>query len=161
MTHLIEEGCEMHCCWLEASRVPLAEIWNWPPVHWGRGETEGKADPSRWVGGGFNKQGNLRKRLVLGGRKMNRSPNPPSRILRVYREALTGLRHINSPDGLNTTSVSQGQNLENPLLVCERWAERTFPRAGEGVRSMWLPRYSSRVNQRSRPLNDLLQQLGT
>lgn len=39
---------------------------------------------------------------------MNRSPHPPTRILRAYTEALTGFSHAHLPDGLHTTLLSQG-----------------------------------------------------
>ena len=81
-----------------------------------------EADRSWLVGGSFNKQGNLRKKLILGCWKMNRSPHPPIRILRVYTEALTGFSHIYHPDGPNNTLFSEGWILE----VWKPWVECTF-----------------------------------
>ena len=60
------------------------------------------AGHSRSGGSRFNKQGNLYMRLVLGGCKMSRSLHLPSRILRVYLEALTGFIHDYHPDGHKT-----------------------------------------------------------
>ena len=40
----------------------------------------------------FNKQGNLLTRLALGSHKTGISPHLPTRILKVYVEALTGFR---------------------------------------------------------------------
>ena len=44
------------------------------------------------------------------------SPHPTARILKVYTEALTGFSHVFSPDGLNTTLLSQSCILENSSL---------------------------------------------
>ena len=72
-----------------------------------------EADHSRFVGGSFNKQGILHRRLVLGGCKLSKSLHPPTRILKVYIEALTGFSHIFSPGGLNNSAfLSQGYILE-------------------------------------------------
>lgn len=40
--------------------------------------------------------------------KMSRSPRLLARILKVYIEALTGLSHVDHPDGLKTTFLCQG-----------------------------------------------------
>lgn len=48
----------------------------------------GERHCSRLVGGRFNKQGNLHTRLVLGNCKTSRSLCAPTRILKVYVEAL-------------------------------------------------------------------------
>lgn len=62
----------------------------------------------RWQ---FNKQGNLHMRLFLGSHRMSRSPNLPTRIFKVSREALTGFswchETIPSRGGLSTTSPSE------------------------------------------------------
>lgn len=47
-------------------------------------------------------------RLVSHGCKMNRSLHLPTKILKVYIEALTGLSHVDHPDGLKTTFLCQG-----------------------------------------------------
>lgn len=44
----------------------------------------------RLAGGSCNKQENLLTGLVLDGHKTSRSPHPPTRILKVYIEPLTG-----------------------------------------------------------------------
>ena len=46
--------------------------------------------------------------------------HPPTRILKVYIETLTGFRHIFSPDGLNNTLVSQGFIYEKRLPLWEQ-----------------------------------------
>ena len=66
------------------------------------------------VGGGFNKQGNLYTRLVLGGHKTGGSPHPPARILKVY---LTTFSLVFSPDGLNNTLLSPDYGLETAPSV--------------------------------------------
>ena len=112
-----------------------------------------EADPSRLIGGRFNKQENLYMRLVLGGHKTSRSLHLPARILKVYTEALTGFSHIYHPDDLNSTVLSQGCILETAPTM-----GRTYtPRRGEGVRRLWLPRSSSWDNWWSHPFNDLFQ----
>ena len=89
------------------------EIWNWSPYKEGKERPKKEADHSRWVGGRFDKKGNLHLRLVLCGHKISRSLHPPIRILKVYIKALTGFSHVFSTDGLNTTLPSQGCVLEN------------------------------------------------
>jgi len=60
------------------------------------------------IGGRCNKKDNLHKKLVMGSLKMSRSLTQPTRILKVYIEALTGFSHIFCPDGLsNNTLFSQ------------------------------------------------------
>ena len=67
---------------------------------------EGKETPkketvhSRFVGGSFNKEGNLHMTLLLGGCKM-RSPHPSTRILNVYTQGLSEWGHIYRPGVLN------------------------------------------------------------
>ena len=67
-----------------------------------------EANHSTLVGGSFGKQGNLHTRLALGGCKMSRAPQPPTRILGFYTEALTGSSHVFHPDGPNNALLSQG-----------------------------------------------------
>lgn len=57
----------------------------------------------------------------LGLHRMSRSLPPPSIILKVYMEALTGLSHTSCPDGLNNTLLSQGQVLENGSHCGSGW----------------------------------------
>lgn len=69
------------------------------------GRRRKEADHSSWVGGRFNKDGNLHKRLVWSGRETNRSVHPPAAgILKGYTEALTGSSPVHPPDGLDITS---------------------------------------------------------
>ena len=75
---------------------------------------EKKADHSRLVG--FNKQGNLLMRHVLGGHKTSKSLYPTTGILNVYMDALNRFSHVYSLDGLNNTLLSQGCILEG--LLC-------------------------------------------
>lgn len=63
-------------CWFATSKSFWDEIWDWR---------------KRWnkvVDKDFDKQGNLPITLVLGGHKMNRTLHLPTRILKVYIEAL-------------------------------------------------------------------------
>lgn len=86
---------------------------NWPQYLEGKKGLKKDADHSRFVEVRFDKQGKLHKRVVLGTHKASRSLNLPARILKVYTETLTELRHIYCLDGLNNTSLSQGYFLEN------------------------------------------------
>ena len=45
----------------------------------GQGETEERGRPLQVGGGRIDKQGNLPTRLVLGGCKMSRFPDPPTK----------------------------------------------------------------------------------
>lgn len=84
----------------------------WLPYTKGKERPRKEADHFRFVGGKF-KQRNLHARFVLDGCKMRRSPYPPARIVKVYREALTGFCHIYCLDGLKNTLLSQGWDLDN------------------------------------------------
>ena len=66
----------------------LGKICNWPLYREGKERSKKEADHSILVGGTFNKQGKLHTRLVLEGHKMSRSLYLPTRILKVYIEAL-------------------------------------------------------------------------
>lgn len=81
-----------------------------------------EADDSILVGGRFHKQRNLCTRLVLGGCRVDR-------ILKVYTEALTGFSHVVTPDGLNSTLLSQGCVLELALTV-GTVSRMSLPRTG-------------------------------
>lgn len=65
-----------------------------------------KADHFRVVGGRFNLQGNLLRRLVMGGQRKNGLLHLPTRILKVYIETLPGFGHKYHPDGLNSMFLS-------------------------------------------------------
>ena len=82
-------------------------------MHEDKEKAKGEAEHFRLVGGGFNKQGNLHRRLILGTCKMSRSGHSHARILKVYIETLAGSSHIFSPDGFNNSLLSQGCILEN------------------------------------------------
>lgn len=62
--------------------------------------------------------GVIRKRTYIqgwfwGGQKTRRSPHPPDRLLKVYKESLMRSRHIFSIHGLKNTLLFQGYILEN------------------------------------------------
>ena len=94
-----------------------------------------EADHPRLVRGGFNKQGNLNMRLVLGGYKMSRSPHPLARTLKVYIEVLTGFSHVYCPDGLSNTLLSQGYVFENGSH-CGNGGQNVHSKDRGGVRSI-------------------------
>ena len=56
----------------------------------GRERLKKEANHCRLVGGRSKKQENLLTKLVLGGRKMNRSPHPPARILKFIQRTELG-----------------------------------------------------------------------
>lgn len=58
------------------------------PIQGGQGEREkNEADHSRLVGGRFDNQGKVLRRLALGSCTISRFLQPPARILKVYIEA--------------------------------------------------------------------------
>lgn len=73
------------------------------------------------VGGRFNKQGNLQRRLVLGGSKLVALCTHPPESL-----ALTGLSHVVSPDGLHNTLLSQNLCPWKWLPLWELWTAHIF-----------------------------------
>ena len=82
---------------------------------------------------------------------------PTARILTVYVEALTMLHvlcHGYPAGSLNTPLISQGRALETVPTV-EMVGGMYISRTEEGVRVFPLPGSSPRVNQRSRPFDDL------
>ena len=80
-----------------------------------------------------------------------------AKILRVYIEALTGFSHVFSPDGLDSTLLSQGCILETAPTV-GTVGRMYIPMTEERVRSFRMLGSSLWVNQQSHPLNDLFQQ---
>lgn len=62
-------------------------VYKLSPVHEGQKQTKKEAEHARLVGGNFNNQGNFPIRLVLGGCKMIRSHDLPSRVFKVDIEA--------------------------------------------------------------------------
>lgn len=121
-----------------------------------QGETEEAALPGGRVAGVTHKGAEAcLRRCMVGG-----SPPLPARVVRVYREAGTGLGHRALLDGLRSTLPSQGCVLVPvPAVGVGRgWVD--IPRAGERVRPLHLPRASSQATQLSHPLSDLLQKMG-
>lgn len=107
----------------------------------GRERPKKKAVHSKLVGDRLNKQGNFLMRLVFGSPRMSRSPHSSTRIVKVYKEALTGSSHIHSPDGLNNTLLSSLCPWTAPAVGTE---DRAYiPRTGEGLSSLQLPGASS------------------
>ena len=68
-----------------------------------------------------------------------------------------GFDHVYRPDGLNYTLLSQGCILEMAPVVGIR-GMMSISRAGQGVRSLLLPRAISIIKWWSHPLDDLSQQ---
>lgn len=64
---------------------------------------------------------------------MSGSPHPPTRILKVYTEALIGFIQVFSPDGLNNTLFLQSYVLRIAPTV-GMMVGTYLPRTGEGVR---------------------------
>lgn len=87
-------------CQLESLGVALGKS-NWLLYMEGKERSKEEADHSRLAGGRFNKKGNLQRRLALGDRKRCIHPNLPTRIIKVYIEALVGFGDIFSLVGLN------------------------------------------------------------
>lgn len=97
------------------------------------------------IGGSFNEQGNKLTRLVSGVCKMSSFLQPPTRILKVYIDALAGFNQRPSPDSLNTIFLSPGCVLgAAPGKEEGRW-EGTFQSQGKR-RRLQLPGSSSWVN---------------
>lgn len=120
-----------------------------------KGDQRKRQTTSRLVGGGFDKQKILHRRLVLGCCKMSKSPHLTTKILKVYIEALTEFSHMYHPDDLSNTLLSQvtpSVGIVGGMYI---------PRTGKGARRLQLLRSSSRVNHWSCPLNDCRQQRPT
>lgn len=56
-------------------------------------------------------------RLVLDGGKMSRSPQPLVRILKVHIEALSRIRQVYCPGGLNITLSLKAKTLKMALAA--------------------------------------------
>ena len=97
----------------------------------------------QWI---FSKQGNTYTRLVLGIHRKGRSPQPPSRILKLL-EGLTEFSHIHSADSLNNTLNMA--SLKWILLWGRMVGRMYFPktRAGRGKCQKTLTVGSSHVYQ--------------
>lgn len=108
---------------------------------------------SRRVAGGSNKQGNLHVRLVVGDCNASRPPRPPARIFKVQKEAFTGSSHMFRPDGLGSSSPSQGSVLGATLAMGTVGELGEYIAVqGQGMRWVRLPRSSSWVNWQALPL---------
>lgn len=88
------------------------------PISGGQGQTppqkkKYQANHSKFVGVRYNKQGNVTMRLVSSDCKISRCLTPPSRILKVYVEALPRVGRGYCPDGLHYTLLFWGCILEN------------------------------------------------
>ena len=106
----------------------------------------------RQVGGRCHKQGNLHRGLVLGARR--RGDLSTHQILTFIQRTSLGsvmcsVQMVSTPHcSLNAASL---QTARTAGMAGGRYISRT----GEGLWSLQLPGASSRVNQRSRPLDDL------
>lgn len=89
------------------------------------GETEEKGRPPRLAGGRFEVQGDLLRRLLLGGHKTSGPLTPPTRIF-------PGFSHVYHPNGLNGYCSLKAVPLK-VVWLWDCWVERTVPRTGEGV----------------------------
>lgn len=100
------------------------EIWTWSSHSEGREKTKKEADsPDGKVAGSVSR--GLTYEASRGHLKMSSSQHLPARILKVYREDLTGFSHMYHPSGLNNTLLSQGCVLQQ-LLPWGRQADHTF-----------------------------------
>lgn len=100
-----------------------------------KAETKEEASQSRLVVGRFNKEKERQRRFVLG--PWSRCLHLPTRILKMYIEALTGFSYLHHLDGLNNTSLSQGYifGMAPHLGMVSRVY---IPRTGVVVRSLQL-----------------------
>ena len=111
-----------------------------------------EADHSCLAGGRFNKQGNLHTRLILGGHKTSRSPQLPTRMLKVCIEVLWGLI-INTIQMVSITPYSFKVTSLKELWLWEPWAECTFQGQGREWGASDCPGLAH-INWRSYPLKD-------
>ena len=109
-----------------------------PCTQKGRERYKKDADHSRLTGGSFDEPGKLHRRLVFHDCMTSISPHPPARNLTVYTEALTGFSHVFSPDGLNTTLLSQSLLLETSF-PCGNDVEKVHSKDPERVRNHPFP----------------------
>lgn len=121
----------------------LGEIQNWHPYTEGKVRQKKEAGHSTWVGGNFNKQEKLSRRLVSGSHRTSRSPHPPTRIWKVYVEGLMGFDHRYNPEDLNNTLLSQGCVLSNSSTYGNsgqnrHWKGRAGSEASSGPVQGWI-----------------------
>ena len=99
------------CCDLKSVGSQPWEFPGWTSklasIHRVKERPKKEADHSRLADGSFSKLGNLLATFVLSGLDISRS-HPPARILRVYIDVSMRFSHLCSPDGLNSTLISQG-----------------------------------------------------
>ena len=140
-------------CWFETLGVPQVKSEH-HTLRARRDWRKRKITPD-WQVGVLIRKGTY-MRLIWGSWKTNRSPYPPTRILKLYIEPLTWLSHLFTPHGLNNTLLSQGYVLETGPTA-GTGGRMYIPRTGEAVWSLWFPGSRWRVSQRSHPRDDLLQ----
>ena len=126
-----------------------------------RGQEEAEeARSSQLAGGRFNEQRNSHTRLVLGGHKTRRRALPPTGVLRASLAPSPWFSHMDCPDGLNNTWLSQ------VCVLVLKWVQRcgsgeNIPfKDWEGMKSLRLPGPRSPVTLQSCLLNDLLPNNG-
>lgn len=135
------------------------------PVHGGGKERQEPRSHSTLADGGFNKPGNLHAKLVSRSRRTGRCPHPlPARNLKVCIEALPGLSQASRSSRLSQQRFALSRLYPWKWLRLWNWgaesAEGGLHRwAGGGASDCPRPALELRVNLRSRPFNDLLQQM--
>lgn len=97
--YIFEKDCTLSDFKTQFSIWYYCYFLNWPLYVDGKEKPRKEANYSRMVGGSFNKQRNLHRKLVLGILKISWSLYPPA-------------SHILSPDDLNTL-LSEGFILKN------------------------------------------------
>ena len=102
------------------------------------------------VGGNFNKQVNLHRKLGSSGCKTSKSPQPTFRILKLYREALMRLSHVNAPGGLSNILLSRLHPSNHS--GCGQGGRKVHPKDRIGCGEPLIPGASSWVSQKSHPL---------
>ena len=126
-------------------------------AHGGHRESKKRGSHSRLVGGRFN----IRETYLWGlfwvpqDKQISASTSPP--VFQPFLEVLMGFSAVSCPDGLSNTLLSQGCILESAPGV-RKVGGMYISRTWGGAWSLQLPRSSSRVNQRTHLLSDLLQQ---
>lgn len=116
---------------------------------------------SRWTGGGDKKEGNLLRRLVLGGPKSRGSLYTrisicAVRVLEVYIETSRGSRDAYQPHGPRSTSLARllppnGSGFGNRAGKCTRAGEgpgASHPALGSmGGHGLWMTSSGIKCNQ--------------